>query len=62
VLDQVRVFEDEDIALSAVVKKAADNPTIALRCTSQAGSTGVDEVIPQDVKMTTLEVGAVTGP
>jgi hypothetical protein len=62
VLDQVRVFEDEDIALSAVVKKAADNPTIALRCTSQAGSTGVDEVIPQDVKMTALEVGAVTGP
>jgi hypothetical protein len=62
VLDQVRVFEDEDIALSAVVKKAAGNPTIALRCTSQAGSTGVDEVVPQDVKMTALEVGAVIGP
>jgi hypothetical protein len=63
VLDQVRVFDSgEDIALSAVVKKAAGNPTIALRCTSQAGSSGVDEVIPQDVKMTALEVGAVTGP
>jgi hypothetical protein len=63
VLDQVRVgFDDEDIALSAVVKKAAGNPTIALRCTSQAGSSGVDRVIPQDVKMTALEVGAVTGP
>jgi hypothetical protein len=63
VLDQVRVFDSgEDIALSAVIKKAAGNPTIALRCTSQAGSSGVDEVIPQDVKMTALEVGAVTGP
>ena len=63
VLDQVRVFDSgEDIALSAVVKKAAGNPIIALRCTSQAGSSGVDQVIPQDVKMTALEVGAVTGP
>lgn len=62
-LDEVRVFgSDEDIALSAVVKKAAGNPTIALRCTSQAGSTGVDEVVPMDVKLTALEVGAVTGP
>lgn len=63
VLDQVRVFDSgEDIALSAVVKKAAGDPDIALRCTSQAGSSGVDEVIPQDVKLTALEVGAVTGP
>jgi hypothetical protein len=63
VLDEVRVFESgEDIALSAVVKKAAGNPTIALRCTSQDNSSGVDEVIPQNLKMTALEVGAVTGP
>jgi hypothetical protein len=62
VLDEVRVREDEDIALSAVVKKGAGNPTVALRCTSQAGSTAVDEVIPIDVKLTALEVGSVTGP
>ena len=55
-------FDDEAIALSAVVKKAAGNPTIALRCTSQAGSAGVDKVIPQDLKLMALEVGAVTGP
>ena len=56
------MFDDEDIALSAVVKKAAGNPTIALRCTSQDAGTLVDKVIPEDVKMTALEVGAVTGP
>jgi hypothetical protein len=44
------------------VKKAAGNPTIALRCTSQAVGTDIDKVIPSDEKMTALEVGAVTGP
>ena len=62
VLDEVRVRDSEDIALSAVVKKRAGNPTIALRCTSQGGGGNVDRMIPKDVKMTALEVGAVTGP
>ncbi len=63
VLDEVRVFDGgEEIALSAVVKKRAGNPTIAFRCTSQANGADADRVIPKDVKMTALEVGAVTGP
>ena len=62
VLDQVRVFDSEDIALSAVVRRAEGNPTIALRCTSQDGSSGTDQVIPKDVKLTALELGAVITP
>jgi hypothetical protein len=62
VLDEVLVHDDEDIALSAVVKKGAGDPTIALRCTRQSGSTGVDEIAPTNVKLTGLEVGSVTGP
>jgi hypothetical protein len=63
VLDQVRVFDSgEDIALSAIVRRAEGNPTIALRCTSQDGSSGTDEVIPKDVKLTALELGSITGP
>jgi hypothetical protein len=62
VLDEVLVHDDEDIALSAVVKKGAGDPTIALRCTRQSGSTGVDEIAPTNVKLTALEVGSVTGP
>ncbi len=63
VLDQVRVTGDREVlALSAVVKKRANNPPIALRCTSQSGSSGVDGVIPIEAKMTALEVGSVTGP
>lgn len=62
VLDQIRVHDDEDIALSAVVERRAGNPTIGLRCTRQSGSAGVDELAPTDVKLTALEVGAVTGP
>ena len=61
VLDEVRVFKEEEIALSAVVKKRAGNPTIALRCTSQVDGADVDTMIPLDVDMTALEVGAVTG-
>lgn len=63
VLDEVRVFDSgEEIALSAVVKKGAGNPTVALRCTSQAVGADIDSVIPLSVKMTALEVGSVTGP
>ena len=45
-------------ALSAVVKKRAGNPTIAVRCTEQAGEqNGADRV-----KITALEVGRVIQP
>ena len=67
-LDEVQ-FEAGDvetIALSAVVKKPAGDPTIALRCTEQPGTDGVpgsaDVVNTSFVKITALEVGAVTGP
>jgi len=67
-LDEVQ-FEAGDvetIALSAVVKKRAGDPTIALRCTEQPGTEGVpgsaDVVNTSFVKITALEVGAVTGP
>jgi hypothetical protein len=61
VLDQVQVGDfagsiSENIALSAFVSKRAKNPLIALRCTEQLG----DQVIPSFVKITALEVGAVT--
>ena len=62
ILDEVRFFEDEVLALSAVVRRAEGNPTIALRCTSQDGSSGTDQVIPKDVKLTALELGAVITP
>lgn len=62
VLDQVRLHDDEDIALSAVIKRGAGDPTVALRCTRQSGSPGVDEVAPTHVKLTALEIGSVTGP
>jgi hypothetical protein len=38
------------------VSKRANNPLIALRCTSQPG----DQVTPSFVKITALEVGAAT--
>jgi hypothetical protein len=67
-LDEVQ-FEAEDvetIALSAVVKKRQQNPTIALRCTEQDGFSGApssDDVVNTSfLKLTALEVGAVTGP
>jgi hypothetical protein len=77
VLDQVHVhniseFRDEStadqgISLSAVVKKRAGDPTIALRCTRQNQTPGifpelVDRVAPTLAKIVALEVGAVTGP
>lgn len=46
------------MALSGVVRKNAENPTIALRCTSQPEN----QLITENVKITALEVGAVTGP
>jgi hypothetical protein len=58
-LDQaVSVDTNENIALSAVVKKGASNPTIALRCNSSPG----DRVTPFFSKITAFEVGTVTGP
>jgi hypothetical protein len=64
VLDQVdapSVGNSDGIALSAVVRKAAGNPTIALRCTArQQGD--VDRVSTDLVKITAVEVGTVTGP
>ena len=67
-LDEIQ-FEAEDvetIALSGVVKKPAGDPTIALRCTRQPGTEGVpasgDVVNTSFVKITALEIGAVTGP
>jgi hypothetical protein len=61
VLDEVEVGASrggvsENIALSAFVSKRAKNPLIALRCTEQLR----DQVIPSFVKITALEVGAVT--
>jgi hypothetical protein len=53
----------ETIALSAVVKKRAGDPTVAIRCTEQPGIDGVpgsaDVLHTTFVKMTALEVGAV---
>jgi hypothetical protein len=64
VLDQAALLADpnesliEQITLSAVVKKRAGNPTIALRCTSPDGN----EVIAANAKLVALETGTVTGP
>ena len=58
VLDETELLDDEVIALSAVVKKSAGDPTIAVRCTSQPGNV----VAPTFAKITALEVGTVTGP
>lgn len=62
VLDQLPTSEDNAghhiLALSAVVKKSARNPTIALRCTAQPAQQNVVAF----AKITALEVGAVTAP
>ena len=65
-LDEVQ-FEAGDvetIALSGIVMRQAGDPTIALRCTEQPGTDGVpgsaDVVNTSFVKITALEVGAVT--
>lgn len=59
VLDEMQIPDVvEAAALSAVVRKGAGNPTIALRCTSQPGNV----VTPSFAKLTAFEVGTVTGP
>lgn len=71
VLDQAPLPDEgseihEDISLSAVVKKSAGNPTIALRCSRQdrpgAPWFFLDTIKPTLVKVVALEVGSVTGP
>jgi hypothetical protein len=56
----------DDVALSAVVRKGAGNPTIALRCTAHdvaPQTDGLRDVVQANfVKITALEIGAVTGP
>ena len=68
-LDEVQVLhvgDVETVALSAVVKKRAGDPTVAIRCTEQPGTDGVpgsaDVLHTTFVKMTALEVGAVDEP
>jgi len=56
--EAVSVGTNETMALSAVVKKRAENPTIALRCNSSSGGL----VTPFFSRITALEVGTVTGP
>lgn len=66
VLDEARnslgansaVSQNEAVALTAVVKDAADGTTIALRCTEQAGET----LNVEDVKLTALQITSVVGP
>ena len=59
VLDDVKYREGlEAMVLSGVVRKRDANPTIAVRCTIQPE----DQLSTEDVKITALEVGAVTGP
>ena len=59
---QFDVGDVETIALSAVVKKRAGDPTVAIRCTEQPGTDGepgsADVLHTTFVKMTALEVGA----
>jgi hypothetical protein len=60
VLDETQVGEavgpsSENIALSAVVPKRLRNPSVALRCTSQAG----DRVTASFIKIEALTVGSV---
>lgn len=57
-LDEVVVVgTTEPVALGAVVKKGANNPSIALRCTSSES-----RVDPEFSKIMALEAGTVTGP
>ena len=50
--------ESEAIALTAVLDGAADGDTVSLRCTEQVG----EDLALEDVKLTALQVGSVTGP
>ena len=59
VLDEVKYREGvEAMVLSGVIVKRDANPTIAVRCTIQPE----DQLSTEDVKITALEVGSVTGP
>jgi hypothetical protein len=63
VLDSVQTFtktqsEEETMAFSAVVRKNAGDPTVAIRCTEQPG----DTVELSNTKLTAVEVGRVTRP
>ena len=63
VLDSIQTFtktqsEEESMAFSAVVRKNAGDPTVAIRCTEQPG----DEVELSNTKLTAVEVGRVTRP
>jgi hypothetical protein len=63
VLDSIQTFtkaagEEETMAFSAVVRKNAGDPTVAVRCTEQPG----DTVELGNTKLTAVEVGRVTRP
>lgn len=63
VLDSIQTFtktqsEEETMALSAVVRKNAGDPTVAIRCTEQPG----DELELSNTKLTAVEVGRVIRP
>jgi hypothetical protein len=61
-IQQLRILDQDhgmhSAALSAVVKKRAGNPTIAVRCTEQAG----EQNVADRGKITALEVGRVIQP
>jgi hypothetical protein len=63
VLDSIQTFsktasQEETMMLSAVVRKSAGDPTVALRCTEQPG----DQLELSGTKMTAVEVGRVIRP
>jgi hypothetical protein len=70
VLDEVDAPRDPEradgVALSAVVKKGAENPTVAVRCTAHDAAPRTDAVrdlvSADSVKIIATEVGAVTAP
>lgn len=66
VLDQVGApFSGESsdgVSLTAVVKKGVGDPTVALRCTAFNQFGDPDRVSADEVKITAIQVGAVTGP
>ena len=61
-IQQLRIAEEDagmhTVVLNAVVRKRANNPTIAVRCTEQADEQNVADL----AKITALEVGKVIGP
>jgi hypothetical protein len=57
-LGRVPSFSAEVIALSGVVTERARNPLMALRCSAQTG----EELDVEDMTITAIEVGTLTGP